>query len=796
MNNKSKLFPCATLALVCSALLAACGGGNDKQTQPAPNPAEAFVAGTHPRFDPVISDIPFNSDFVFAKAADTDGTADVGTPLDPVRATVNGLDGFSTSAFFDILVEGSVDAATVLPLKTVFLIKLDTGDKDALSGANVIGIKGAAAFDTKVVSLDGGTNNVIRIRPTLPLSAKAKYLVILTNDIKDSSGKALTRSWTYNALHDTSYPILDNLTPVRAAILGWEKLASGFLSASNPGLTTSAATDKLVLTYTFTTTDSQAPLDAMAAPRAAIAKIQIGAGVALAAAVGNVIALETGGLLSTPRQRALKVSPLTGVDIGLLSEGKLAANVGKLYTGYIKLPYYLTAPSDLPLGAYLTKSWTPDLTLAEQLGVNLKKDVDGTSYNVTYRFPFATKTTDESVPLQVTLPESNFISGDVGSASCSEVYGVSGYPVVIYIHGITKDRTSGVSLAHALANHCIATVAIDLPLHGVDANNPFVKSLNVEKSLKIPFAAIYGVDTPHERHFNVAGAPGVPAPMNFTTPTTNDGSGAQFTNLGYLLNTRDNNREAVVDLLNLNASLRGLDTDFVQAQGAKLNLGNIHVVGHSLGGILGSVFTTVNQTAIANEAKIGLSSNLNPIRSFAASAAGTQVAQILVNSATFAPIINAGLAAKGVNVGTSNYEKFLYAAQSAMDSGDPVNFAQSLAGLKIPVLLQQVKNDAVIPNGSENAPLTGTQAFARLLGATQLGLGQTKLGYDADLDKTTSGLVKLNAGNHGSLLIPSDQSTDALKLTGEMQAEIVTFVLRSGTVAVGIWAPTNIELPQ
>ena len=793
MTTKNKLFPGAILALVLPALVTGCGSGSDKQTQPEPTPAEAFVAGTHPRFDPVILDVPFNTDLVFAKAAASDGTADVGAPSDAVRATVNGLDGFSTSAFFDVMVDGSVDVATLIPMKSVFLLELDTGVKDALDPANIVGIKGAAIFDTKVVSLDGGTNNTIRIRPTLPLKSKAKYLVVLTNDIKDSSGKALTRSWTYNAIHDTSYPILESLVPVRKAIVGWETLASAFLTKVTPGLAAGAATDKLILTYTFTTTDPQAPLIAMAAPRAALADTQIKAGVEFSTAVTNVSKLEAGGLLSTPKQRALKVSALTGVDMGVLSKGALAGDVGKLYTGYIKLPYYLTAPGTLPFGAYLTKSWAPDLTLAGQVGATVTKDVDATSYNVTYRYPFAAKTTDESVPLQVTLPQSGWVPGYAGSLSCGQIYAVSGYPVVIYIHGITSDRSSGLALAHTLASRCIATVAIDLPLHGVAANNAFVGVLNVEKGQLIPFATIYGADAPHERHFNVAGPGGVPAPMNFDTPTANDGSGAQFTNLGYLLNTRDNNREAVMDLLNLNASLRGLDTDFVQAQGAKLNLGNVNVVGHSLGGIVGSVFTTVNQIAIANEAKIGLSSNLNPIRSLAAVTAGTQVAQILVNSATFAPVINAGLATKGVNVGTSNYEKFLYAAQSAMDSGDPVNFAQLLPGLKIPVLLQQVKNDAVIPNGSDNAPLTGTQAFARLIGATQLGLGETQLGFNLATDTVISGLVKLNAGDHASLL---RRSTEAPQVTAEMQAEIVSFVLNSGKVAVGLAAPANIELPQ
>jgi pimeloyl-ACP methyl ester carboxylesterase len=247
-----------------------------------------------------------------------------------------------------------------------------------------------------------------------------------------------------------------------------------------------------------------------------------------------------------------------------------------------------------------------------------------------------------------------------------------------------------------------------------------------------------------------------------------------------------------MDLLNLNASLKGLDADFVQAQGVKLNLGNVNIVGHSLGGILGTVFTVVNQAAIANELKIGLQANLNPVRSLVASVAGTQVAQVLVNSASFAPVINAGLAKAGVNVGTSNYEKFMYAAQSAVDSGDPVNFAQLLPSLKIPVLLQQVKNDAVIPNSADSAPLTGTQAFARLIGATQLGLGQTQLGLNTTTGLVTSGIVKMNAGDHGSLLRPS---TAAPQITPEMQTQVVTFLLNAGGVAVGAAAPQNIETP-
>ena len=791
MNNKSNQFALSSpviRSLVASSLIASsfgligCGGGSDTETPPAPTGPDAYVVGTYPRFDPIVADLPFNTDLIFAAAATTDGTASLGAATDPVRATMNQLDGFSTSAFFDILLSDSVNPASVVASQTVFLVELDTGGKDALNPANVVGVVGLANYDAVVVSQDGGTNNVIRVRPTKPLKPKAKYLVFITDDVKNTSGASLTRSWNYNALRDPNYLTLSSLLPVRTAIIGWETLASGFLSAVSGGqLTTAAAKEKLVLTYTFTTTDPQTGMVAMASPRAAIASTQIAAGVAPSAAVANAITLDSAGLLSTPKARDLGVSGLTGIDFNNFS-AQLAANVGKLYTGYIKLPYYQTAATGLPFGTYLTRSWKPDLTLAGALGVTVPTDVDG-SYNVTYRYPFAAKTGDESVPLQVTMPQDNWVPGYAGAANCGQIYAATGYPTVIYVHGITSDRASVLALGHTLASRCIATVAIDLPVHGIPANSALVNVLNVEKSQSIPFATLYGANAPHERHFNVAGSGGTPAPMNFESPSATDGSGAQFINLGYLTNTRDNNRQAVMDLLNLNASIGSVNTEMRTFLSTGLDVNRVYVVGVSLGGILGSVFTTVNQMAISNDASAGLSSNLNPIRGLVASAAATQVAQVLVNSATFAPVINGGLAASGVNVGTSNYERFLYAAQSAMDAGDPVNYAQTLALLGVPTLVQQINNDAVMPNSAEVAPLMGTSVLAALLNTTQLGLGSTQLGR---------GYVKHTAGGHVSLLRPEG---GAPQVTAELQTQVVTFVLNNGNVAIGGAAPANIELP-
>lgn len=782
MKNKINSFLLSSLAVSIVALQG-CGSGSSTETAPVLTGPSAFVAGTHPRFDPVVADIPFNTDLIFAAAATSDGTANLGTPTDPVRATMNQMDGFSTSAFFDILISGGVNPATVLAAQSVFLIELDSGGKDALNPANIIKPNGLANFDAQVVSLDGGTNNAIRILPTKPLKAKTKYLVVLTNDLKDGAGAPLTRSWTYNALRDSSYSTLDSLLPVRNAILGWETLASKFLAVVSAGqLTEAAAKEKLVLTYTFTTSDPITPLVAMASPRAVIAGMQMAGGISPPSAVANALQLESLGLLPTPKARALGISSLTGIDFNSFSP-LLEANAGKLYTGYIKLPYYQTAATGLAFGEYLKRNWKPDLTLAGALNVTVPRDVDG-SYNVTYRYPFAAKTGDESVPLQVTMPQDSWVPGYAGVANCGQIYVANGYPTVIYVHGITSDRASVLALGHTLAKRCIATVAIDLPVHGIPANSALVNVLNVEKSKSIPFAALYGANAPHERHFNVAGSGGAPASMNFDTPGITDGSGAQFINLGYLTNTRDNNRQAVMDLLNLNASLSGVNTEMLKSVATGLDLNRVYVVGVSLGGILGSVFTTVNQLAIDNDDKVDLTSNLNPIRGLVTSAAGTQVAQILVNSATFAPVINGGLAAGGVNVGTSNYERFLYAAQNAMDAGDPVNYMQTLAMLGVPTLVQQINNDTVIPNSAAGAPLAGTSAMASLLGTTQLGLGPTS--------QPGRYYVKHTAGGHSSLLRVEG---GAQQVTAELQTQVVTFVLNHGAVSVGGAAPGNIELP-
>ncbi len=773
MHIYKKVLPVAV-----AMALAACGGGSDSVEDQSQG---AQLLGTYPKFNPVTSDLPLNTDLVFADASTSDGTANVGVPTNPVEAAINGLDGFSTNAYFDIAFEGSIDPASVCTLTdatvkmacalpNVFLLPLNTGGEDALDPANIVVAdpvdSGAISlFTASVVSLDGGTNNVLRVIPEQPLKAKTKYLVFVTNTIQDAGGDPIHASTSYDLLGENEPAVTGSLQAVRGAIQGWEAIAGGVLAANMLAADPVSGKDQVAISYTFTTTDPIAPLVGMAAPRAALAGLGVPS--------ENVNLLQDGGFLPTPVPSELVGVPAaTETDIGGLTG--LPADIANLYTGYIQLPYYLTTPETTASASYTQDSWVPDAALAGALGMSVPADVDG-STNVTYRYPFATEQSLETVPLQVTLPGSA-----AGGGACS-----APYPVVIYVHGITSDRSSVVALAHSLGNACVATVAVDLPLHGVTNNTSSpLYGLNVENpaGLGAAFAGL-GEDAPRERHFNDAA-----------------GSGGQFINLAVLDNTRDNLRQSVMDLLNLNASLTAISDNLNAQMLGTLDTSNVKVVGVSLGGIVGSVYATVNQMSMGADGMAGFTSNLNPLSGVVSSAAGGQLSQVLSNSLALGPTVNGGLAQAGISQGTSNYEKFLYVAQSTIDSGDPVNFAGTLANLGVPVLMQQIVGggdvsalgdtktytaDKVIPNSVDGAPLAGTSPLAVLAGAA---LPSTVPGA---VDVTSGNLlVNLAIGHHASLLRPSEDGVTAATTgeqiaTAELQTEVVSFVVDPSATAVG-----------
>ena len=147
---------------------------------------------------------------------------------------------------------------------------------------------------------------------------------------------------------------------------------------------------------------------------------------------------------------------------------------------------------------------------------------------------------------------------------------------------------------------------------------------------------------------------------------------------------------------------------------------------------------------------------------------GGGIAQLLANSQSFGPAINGGLAAAGIETGSAEYNQFLIAAQTLVDSGDPINHASTLAAAgNTNVHMIEVIGDAVIPNAVATAPLSGTDPLARMMGLTQAGASTSG-----------SALVKFSAGDHGSILNPAA----SLAATVEMQTQMATFAATAGTV--------------
>src|SRR5690554_1947401 len=119
--------------------------------------------------------------------------------------------------------------------------------------------------------------------------------------------------------------------------------------------------------------------------------------------------------------------------------------------------------------------------------------------NVTYNYPFPQPITAQTitVPYLLTLP------GDYTSENGVDCTATKPYKTVIFVHGITANRVASAGYAAQLAKACIATVAIDLPLHGVAPEDGAKNAFSMDSelaSLPAPLAPWAAGSTLTERH--------------------------------------------------------------------------------------------------------------------------------------------------------------------------------------------------------------------------------------------------------------------------------------------------------
>lgn len=824
-----------------------------------------------------------------------------GDPLQSVSMFVhkdaNVVDGIGSDELTPFESDARINPSTGLPQTKSVEVPLPA----LASGANPV------EFRHEVLSLDGAENNYLRITPLEPLKPGTRYLVVVTDGIRDENDQPITKDPLFKSVANPDGVLGSEgaLAPVRDAALGWQSLAEAYFGAATNQVRTAQNLepidrDNIALTFTATTGGTSAVLEAYANPASfferqlritakqegikklvtnqyTLSAVEVAQGfpsgnVAVdnrclnSALIGTLTdstkpsylpVLDPGSdaydadvkafsqlpsnadkakaqatiaqLSELAEDGGLPISPsltcgdtITFAQTALETVGKFPSgllpqpssrptafytaggntknaqafgfpNPAELHLGQIKLPYYLSTPEAETAAVDLGTPWLANRNVGAAIDQVQGNDAGTTppTDKVTYRYPFPGGTAIEEVtaPVLVQTPVAGASGGDANKANS--------LPVVIYQHGIFGERGHSLNLGNQLANAGYATVAIDMPLHGSapftatgDVNPLLPLSVDYDASTESkvpPFKAFPTFKDLQERHFGYTTNAKQEVVEIQYGDNASGSSGSNFINLQALQTTRDALRQAVVDLLNLNASIASIDLDGDTIP--DLDPTKVYFVGHSLGGIVGTSFVTINNQAVDD----GVTA-LNEINAAAFVTPGSGIARLLENSSSIGGTILAGLAKKGAPQGSSNLELFLSTAQASVDSVDPANFAQGLIDTATPVYINEIYGDGIdkatqdqtipvaadrayagnytAPLGEANpAPLSGTEPMLSLLKA------YTVSGDESGL--TGVNAVRFTAGTHTSIIAPGSETEKAV--FGDMAQNIISFFTTGGS---------------
>ncbi|MCS3835167.1 triacylglycerol lipase [Aeromonas veronii] len=802
-------------AAVVSALLAGCGGDDNKgDTTSSLDYALSGASGIRPS---VLA--PRASDGTLKFSTET---ADLSNPV----SALSTLDGWSTTQPVQLVpatVTGvsvpapaaSEYASAVAPL---YLLEL-TLDPVTLQPNGVKGGKPLVYGTDFVVTGGDGKLNLV---PLKPLNPSSYYMIVATDALKDSRGTPLKAGGDYSSFKSTA-----GATTQEQTINGLISLQEGLFKAA-----TGITSDRVIFSDWFAT---QSGADVLLAVKGAAAKVvENGLDAAFVwkqDAKGNTSLPATytinglnGGvdfLTQLANEPFLPQKDRDAIAAAVAANGILngVAAATKVYTGTVKLPYFLSTPAIA--GSWdkaKTQSWhgaIPSLyaianalkagdtevigglvgagvdpallgeLIADQsrqsellteasklIGVTLTsggKPLDA-ERNISRFNPLPTLSEVQSVPLRI------FAAGPLANVT----------DVIIYQHGVTSIKENAYALAlgqigaGATASKSVAVVVIDHPLHG-------------------------------ERGYALSGS---------TDTVTTSENPIPYLNLGYLTVARDNLKQSVADLLGLRlavglANAKGLGG---QLGGAGLK---VHFLGHSLGAIAGAnLLAVANQTTGSAQADALFKFDTGGL-----AMPGGGIAPLLLNSPSFGPTIKmsvltsgspelkAGFTAYAPNCKTaaatcfvneflpsldaatqagaaSTLQSYTFAAQSVLDSADPINLGSGVAK-SFPLFATEIVGDGalslpdqVIPNSIASAPLGGTEPLFRVLGLQELkGSGVLPAGHHA---------ARFLKGGHSSLLAPDENFDQAGAVTTEIQTQFASFFM-SGGAAVKVTDDTLIK---
>ncbi|MCL1043435.1 lipase [Shewanella marisflavi] len=775
---------------------------------------EPLIPLSHMVFDPANSKVPLPNDLLFSGTTDgtltmpgekADGSSDYTDP----QMALGALDGWSTTSPISISVAPAMDhdgtqltlaAASVAQPGAVRMFEATVGgplstDPECQAAMSVSACKIGDELQFGVDFVATASGNTIAIVPLKPLKAGQSYVYATTDLIQDSAGRPIAPSTTYGLLKmDIETKPLE--TPEQLMLQGlvnsYEKgmaAAHGVDSStiSYSGLFTTQAisdvyeTTKLLMLQEGTpfapsmTVPQPHPLGITVAQAAGLTPTD---GVAyVVSSLADVyvaqLTLPTYGSCSSStcsgingNWHALGDSPVA-VLLALQSGALSQQNFGAQAVAHGIDPSAALANPALLAG----KSWLLDD------GTPADKAKHLTKFN-----PIPAPTGSETVPVLISMPNAERLAQFYASQGLPFTPPTAGWPTTMAMHGLGGGKEMSLAYAGSYAAMGVATIAIDMPLHGArsfDANGDGVYEVSATDPA---FGAFVG------------------NPEAFK-----NGNPLVFINLESTLSVRDNFRQATVDHLGLRAALTGLAGGLAAAQMPQMfDITKISAQGLSLGAIVGTDFAAYANSGLthpANGADLSYVHKLNAV-SLVAPTGG--FAGTFIGSETFGPLLFANVSASdtfkalvdeanvaGYEPGTPEYmalveavyaqflPTFAFAVQTAVDGADPINHAAGLKATGLPVHLIEVVGDGnnlpdqVLPNYVEKFPVSGTEPLIANLGLECI-----------DTTTVGAGAVRFSKGHHSSLISPSEVAgvTDgsAAAATVEMQQQVAAFALTAG----------------
>ncbi len=780
------------LALIIAASLGLTACGSDSKTTGTPtvNPdiADSLKAETKVNFD-IISNpsAPIIVMPTYLAMDQQDGTLNVeSSAVDPTNlgdplVAMGETDGWSTSQPIQINFTGNpLDPTT--GSDSFHLIKSGDPTNQAYTTQPT---ELVAGVDYQVM-ISGDTLTAILLKPLDPAS---NYMFAVTNDLLDSKGNPVGMSNSYAAIKATTPPPSSALLPAQAITHATE----------NEFAQVGVDKSKIIFSSWFTT--------------ASVGDVLFAAKSATALAIQNGAESVWKG---TAKAEDITPSQLSSLfKIGSPTKaGKTVEGKGEIYKGNITLPYYL----DIRPDHFLTTPWQSGMPSLAKIQYVLTHGSDADKQAVQQQLndldvdpqDLAVVATDPKAQVRVlsALTGAKITLADGKQLDPQRI--ITRYSPVPELKSV---QTFEYTLVLPTKTACQKsfTNAVTIYQHGVTSSKEtLTDSALADQLIGDQCRAIFAINHPLHGDRGVAGQNAAENP-------------SMYLNLASLTVARDNLRQSVTDVINLRVSIGKIFAQMAQDPESIASLGvlkrlnptvGVNFVGHSLGAITGVDVANIANRSIGNEVADKTLFNIDAV---ALANPGAEIPYLLLNSQDFSPLIKGSIVAgvnkqfaaqckadgKDLNDCYSDYEQalitagtpeslatlqalyasfnqFAFAAQTVMDTVDPINHS-AFVPKELPVYLAQVKNDLVIPNytplgqtvaGTDipvpYSPFTGTTPLLKTLALTPTTVSIK--------DTVVRNAALFNAGVHSSLLDPKPSKA----VTAEMQSEVHSFISSNG----------------